>query len=99
MMDYEAEDLAKNDNVFGKGTNWIWNSLDPESIVLSPFVVNGWKRANASFFENLVQDYVPGIVSTGLSVGTGDLNLNNKIPTGKEEKTINVFILLKDKML
>ena len=85
--------------VIGKGESWIWNPLDAKAIVLSPFIMNGWKRADAPFFEDKAQNYMPGIVSTALSAGAGDLDLNSQIPTGKKEKTVNVFTILKDKVL
>lgn len=83
----------------GNGKYWVWNGVatDNSSVLMSnPFISSGWKPANAPFFENLVMDRIPGAVSTGISTLEG-LNLLNKIPTGKEEKTIN--ILLKDKIL
>ena len=48
----------------------------------------------------MFHDAVPGLISTGISTGKDDgLNLNSKVPTGKEEKTIDVFTILKDRIL
>ena len=48
----------------------------------------------------MFHDAVPGMISTGLSAGKEDgLNLNSKVPTGNKEKTIDVFTILKDRIL
>ncbi len=95
------DETQKNDMVFGNGQNWIWDEVSTNisfTLMSNPFINSGWKKANASFFENLVMDHIPGTLTTGISTLDG-LNLQNKIPTGKEEKTINVFTILKDKIL
>ncbi len=95
------DETQKNDMVFGNGQNWIWDEVSTNisfTLMSNPFINSGWKKANASFFENLVMDHIPGTLTTGISTLDG-LNLHNKIPTGKEEKTINVFTILKDKIL
>ena len=92
-----------NDSVIGNGECWMWNSLakSPESFLTnSPFISGGWKPAKSSFFEDMFHDAVPGVLSTGISTMKDDgLNLNSKIPTEKEEKTIDVFSILKDRIL
>jgi len=92
-----------NGNVVGNGSSWKWDSLaeNPSSLATNnPFIKGGWKPAGASFFEDMFHDAVPGLVSTGISAVKDDgLNLNSKIPTGKEEKTIDVFTILKDRVL
>ena len=89
--------------MIGNGECWMWNSLakSPESFLTnSPFISGGWKPAKSSFFEDMFHDAVPGVLSTGISTMKDDgLNLNSKIPTGKEEKTIDVFSILKDRIL
>ncbi len=93
----------KNGDVIGNGESWMWDSLakSPASLATdNPFIKGGWKPAKASFFEDMFHDAVPGLVSTGLSAAKDDgLNLNSKVPTGKEEKTIDVFTILKDRIL
>ena len=54
--------------------------------------------ANRKFFEDAISDIVPGILGTGMAAGSG-LNLNSKVPVGKEEKSVNVMTILKDKTL
>ena len=94
---------ASNGSVVGNGASWMWESLakSPASTLTnSPFTKGGWKSAKASFFEDMFHDAVPGLLSTGISTGKDDgLNLNSKVPTGKEEKTIDVFTILKDRIL
>jgi len=107
-QDYSARcEFAGNDansSVIGNGESWTWESLakNPATSLTTnnPFIKNGWKPAKSSFFEDMFHDAVPGLISTGISSGKDDgLNLNNKVPTGKEEKTIDVFTILKDKIL
>ena len=91
---------AENGNVVGNGRSWMWNSVSSVSTTNNPFISGGWKPANASFFEDMFHDAVPGMISTGLSAGKEDgLNLNSKVPTGNKEKTIDVFTILKDRIL
>jgi len=90
---------ASADKIVGKGESWRWGKLDAKSLVLSPFVTGGWKKGNATFFEDVFSDIVPGMLGSGLATGMGDLNLNSKVPTGKDEKTINVLTILNDKSL
>ena len=99
--DFVRED--EKGGVIGKGESWIWDSLakSPGTLATNnPFVNGGWKPAGASFFEDMFHDAVPGLVSTGLSTWKDDgLNLNSKVPTGSDEKTIDVFTILKDRVL
>ena len=53
---------------------------------------------NTSFFEDIVLDVLPGVVNTVISSSEG-LKLNTRIPTGKEEKTVDVFSIINDKVL
>ncbi len=89
---------ASADTVVGNGESWSWGSLDAKSVVLSPFVTGGWKKGDATFFEDVFSDVVSGVLGTGLATGMGELNLNTKVP-GKDEKTINVLTILNDKSL
>lgn len=89
----------KDFSVFGDGRQWTWNSISVGSTVMNPFIMNGWKPADSTFFEDLVNEKLPGVFSTGLSTVFGELNLDNKVPEGKEEKPISVFLILKDKVL
>ena len=93
----------ENGNVVGNGESWMWDSLagSPTSLATNnPFISGGWKPAKSSFFEDMFLDAVPGAVSTGLSTGKDDgLKLNSKVPTGKKEQTIDVFTVLKDRIL
>lgn len=90
---------ASADKVVGNGKNWSWGALDAKAIAGSPFVTGGWKRASGTFFEDVFSESIPGLLGTALSTGMGDLNLSTKVPTGKDEKTINVLTILKDKTL
>jgi hypothetical protein len=102
----ERCNFVQNDgsgSVIGNGSSWKWDSLakNPTSLVSNnPFIKNGWKPAGASFFEDMFHNAIPGELSTGISSMKEDgLNLNSKVPTGKEEKTIDVFTILKDRVL
>ena len=93
--------FEQNDMFVGNGQSWEWESTAQQLssfISSNPFVNAHWKKADASFFENLFLDAVPGAVSTGISYIEG-FNLRNKIPTGKEEKKIDPFTIFLDKVL
>lgn len=69
----------------GNGKYWVWNGVatDNSSVLMSdPFISSVWKPAN--LLKN----------DTGIPAA---FFLQNKVPTGKEEKMINIF--LKDKIL
>ena len=89
---------AQTDSIVGNGKNWKWGALDAQAMVKSPFITGGWKKGSSTFFEGIISDVVPGILGTGMAAGSG-LNLNTKVPVGKEEKTVNVMTILKDKTL
>ena len=94
-------DKEKNDMVIGNGRNWVWNDVVNNTSTLltgNPFIHANWKRADNSYFKDLFMSLLPEEINTGLSVMDG-LNLNSKIPTGKEEKTIDVFTIFRDKVL
>ena len=89
----------QNGDVVGNGESWMWAS-GSNSVANNPFVKGGWKPAKSSFFEDMFLDAVPGAVSTGISTGKDDgLNLNSKVPTGDKEKTIDVFSIMKGRIL
>lgn len=91
----------KNDKILGDGKNWQWNGVMdniPFYLLANPFIVSGWKKADTSFFEDIVNEVIPGVISTGISSAQG-LQLNNKVPTGKEEKTVDIITIIKDKVL
>lgn len=70
----------------GNGKYWVWNGVatNNSSVLMSnPFISSGWKPANKPYGN------AAGIPAAFL--------LHNKVPTGKKEKTINIF--LKDKIL
>ena len=70
----------------GNGKYWVWNGVatNNSSVLMSnPFISSGWKPANKPYGN-----------ATGIPAA---FLLHNKVPTGKEEKTINIF--LKDKIL
>ena len=90
----------KNDMVIGNGKSWRWNSPMSQMstfITSNPFLNASWKPANARFFENLFLDSI-GKASSVISMIEG-LNLQNKIPTGKEEKSVDLFSIFVDKVL
>lgn len=88
---------ADNNNKVGKGENWVWSS---PSLTDNPFVMNGWKPAKTSFFADLAYENLPGPLTTLYSTLKKDgLNLNSNVPTGKKEQTIDVFTILKDRIL
>lgn len=92
----------KNDMSIGNGKNWLWNAVMDNTtfyLLANPFIVSGWKKADTTFFEDLLSEFVPGVIQTGISAGADGFNLNNKIPTGKEEKTVDVISIIKDKVL
>jgi len=96
-------DKEKNDMAIGNGKNWVWNGIVNNTSTLltnNPFIHANWKPAGNDYFskENLFYSLIPDEISTGISMLKG-LNLNSKIPTGKEEKTINVFTIFRDKVL
>ena len=92
----------KNDMHIGNGMNWRWNGVMDNMtfyMLANPFIISGWKKADTTFFEDVLSEVVPGVIKTGTSSLKDGLNLNNKVPTGKEEKTIDVISIIKDKVL
>lgn len=89
---------AQSDSIVGNGKSWTWGALDAKAMAKSPFITGGWKKGDSTFFEDAVSDIVPGILGTGMAAGSG-LNLNTKVPVGKEEESVNVMTILKDKTL
>lgn len=93
----------RNEISIGNGRNWVWNSLAADPLAFSlanPFLRGGWKPGNMNYFsaENLFYSWVPEEIRTGISMLKG-LNLNSKIPTGKKEEAIGLFLILKDRIL
>ena len=92
----------KNDMHIGNGMNWRWNGVMDNMtfyMLANPFIISGWKKADTTFFEDILSEFVPGVIQTGVSAGLDGLNLNTKVPTGKEEKTVDVISIIKDKVL
>ena len=92
----------KNDMHIGNGMNWRWNGVMDNMnfyLLANPFIIGGWKKADTTFFEDVLSEVVPEVIQTGISSLKDGLNLNNKVPTGKEEKTIDVISIIKDKVL
>ena len=91
----------QNDMMVGNGKNWVWNDVVNNTSTLltnNPFIHANWKRADNKYFEDLLMSLLGEEINTGISMFQG-LNLNSKIPTGKEEKTIDVFTIFRDKVL
>lgn len=89
-------------NNLGKGECWIWDGVAINKsyrLLSNPFLNCLWNKADSSFFfDNGIMNAIPGVMANGISNPDG-LNLQNKIPTGKKEKTIDILSLLKDKLL
>ena len=87
--------------MIGNGRNWVWNDVVNNTSTLltnNPFIHANWKRADNKYFEDLLMSLLGEEINTGISILQG-LNLNSKIPTGKDEKTIDVFTIFRDKVL
>ncbi len=86
----EQNKNAYEANSLGSGTNWVWE--DPDFITFgNPYLVGIWKPAADQIYLP-----IPGAATPSTRVS---LNLDGKIPEGKDTKKVNLYYLWRGKWL
>ena len=82
-----ADSLARNDDYIGDGRHWVWDMDDLMSVqgalTRDAFLVSPWKRATATFFEDVAAAAAAGLGNAGASYLNNffqGLDLETKFP-------------------